>query len=102
MHGSSPALPLAHPLLSPLAPALATLASEFQELIYKRGFGKVNKSRVPLTDNAIIEVRCARCACFCTLCLPPAARSLPALAPSFVRGARLHVVPRPAGACCWP
>jgi large subunit ribosomal protein L7e len=26
-----------------------------QELIYKRGFGKVNKSRIPLTDNSIVE-----------------------------------------------
>ena len=25
------------------------------ELIYKRGYGKVNKSRIPLTDNAIVE-----------------------------------------------
>jgi len=26
-----------------------------RELIYKRGFGKVNKARVPLTDNSVIE-----------------------------------------------
>lgn len=26
-----------------------------RELIYKRGFGKVNKQRIALTDNAIIE-----------------------------------------------
>ena len=26
-----------------------------QKLIYKRGHGKVNRSRIPLTDNAIIE-----------------------------------------------
>jgi len=25
------------------------------KLIYKRGFGKVNGSRIPLTDNAIVE-----------------------------------------------
>jgi 60S ribosomal protein uL30 len=25
------------------------------KLIYKRGFGKVGRSRIPLTDNAIIE-----------------------------------------------
>jgi len=24
-------------------------------LVYKRGFGRVNRSRIPLTDNAIIE-----------------------------------------------
>jgi len=33
------------------APNLKTVS----ELIYKRGFGKVNKQRIPLTDNAIIE-----------------------------------------------
>ena len=26
-----------------------------RELVYKRGFGKVTKQRIPLTDNAIIE-----------------------------------------------
>jgi large subunit ribosomal protein L7e len=26
-----------------------------RDLVYKRGFGKVNKQRLPLTDNAIIE-----------------------------------------------
>jgi hypothetical protein len=26
-----------------------------KELIYKRGFGKVNGNRIPLTDNKIIE-----------------------------------------------
>ena len=26
-----------------------------KELIYKRGFGKVNKNRIALTDNSIVE-----------------------------------------------
>jgi len=26
-----------------------------KELVYKRGYGKVDKQRIPLTDNAIIE-----------------------------------------------
>jgi large subunit ribosomal protein L7e len=26
-----------------------------RELIYKRGYGKVNKDRIPLTDNAVVE-----------------------------------------------
>ncbi|KAL5721182.1 Large ribosomal subunit protein uL30x [Ranunculus cassubicifolius] len=26
-----------------------------RELIYKRGYGKVNKQRIALTDNAIVE-----------------------------------------------
>jgi large subunit ribosomal protein L7e len=33
-----------------------------RELIYKRGSGKVGKDIIPLTDNAIIEVRCWLCA----------------------------------------
>merc|ERR1712227_367203 len=26
-----------------------------RDLIYKRGFGKINKNRIPLTDNAVVE-----------------------------------------------
>jgi large subunit ribosomal protein L7e len=26
-----------------------------RELIYKRGYGKINKQRIPLTNNAVIE-----------------------------------------------
>jgi large subunit ribosomal protein L7e len=26
-----------------------------RELVYKRGFGKVNKQRVPLSDNSVVE-----------------------------------------------
>lgn len=26
-----------------------------RKLIYKRGFGKVNRSRIPLTDNSVVE-----------------------------------------------
>ncbi|GMC33305.1 unnamed protein product [Saccharomyces cerevisiae] len=29
--------------------------STIRQLVYKRGFGKINKQRVPLSDNAIIE-----------------------------------------------
>lgn len=29
-----------------------------RELIYKRGYGKLNKQRAPLTENAIIEEVC--------------------------------------------
>lgn len=36
--------------MSPLPPLCLP-----QELIYKRGFGKVNKSRIPLTDNGVVE-----------------------------------------------
>ena len=29
--------------------------SQVKELVYKRGYGKVNKQRIPLTDNSVIE-----------------------------------------------
>ena len=29
--------------------------STISHLIYKRGFGKVNRSRIPLTDNSIVQ-----------------------------------------------
>jgi large subunit ribosomal protein L7e len=29
-----------------------------RELIYKRGYGKLNKQRVALTDNSIVEQVC--------------------------------------------
>jgi large subunit ribosomal protein L7e len=36
-----------------------------RELIYKRGFGKVNKQRIPLTDNSIIEKSLSRHGIIC-------------------------------------
>jgi large subunit ribosomal protein L7e len=36
-----------------------------RELIYKRGHGKVNKQRIPLTDNAIIEAELGRHGIIC-------------------------------------
>ncbi|EGV61813.1 60S ribosomal protein L7 [Yamadazyma tenuis] len=44
-------LKLADPYIAYGYPSLATI----KQLTYKRGFGKVNKQRVPLSDNAIIE-----------------------------------------------
>lgn len=42
---------LAAPYIAYGYPSLATI----RKLVYKRGFGKVNKQRIPLVDNAIIE-----------------------------------------------
>ena len=36
-----------------------------RELIYKRGYGKVNTDRIALTDNAIIEQRLGRLGIVC-------------------------------------
>merc|ERR1712049_99451 len=44
-------LKIAEPYVAWGVPNLKTV----RELIYKRGYGKVNHQRIPLTDNAIIE-----------------------------------------------
>ncbi|KAI8773450.1 60S ribosomal protein L7 [Biomphalaria glabrata] len=44
-------LKIAEPYVAWGTPSLKTV----RELIYKRGYGKVNHQRIPLTDNAIIE-----------------------------------------------
>jgi hypothetical protein len=40
-----------------------------RELIYKRGYGKVNGSRIPLTDNSVIEQVRSLISCVVTLSL---------------------------------
>lgn len=36
-----------------------------KELVYKRGYGKVNRQRIPLTDNAIIEASLGKYGIIC-------------------------------------
>ena len=36
-----------------------------RELIYKRGYAKVNRQRIPITDNSIIEKALGRCGIIC-------------------------------------
>jgi len=50
-HATLTMLRLVEPYITYGPPNLKTVT----ELIYKRGFGKVNKQRIPLTDNSIIE-----------------------------------------------
>jgi 60S ribosomal protein uL30 len=50
-HATLTMLRLVEPYITYGAPNLKTVT----ELVYKRGFGKVQKQRIPLTDNAIIE-----------------------------------------------
>jgi large subunit ribosomal protein L7e len=50
-HATLTMLRLVEPYITYGPPNLKTIT----ELIYKRGFGKVNKQRIALTDNAIIE-----------------------------------------------
>jgi len=50
-HATLTMIRLIEPYITYGPPNLKTIS----ELIYKRGFGKVNKQRIPLTDNSIIE-----------------------------------------------
>jgi len=50
-HATLTMLRLVEPYITYGPPNLKTVT----ELIYKRGFGKVNRQRIPLTDNSIIE-----------------------------------------------
>lgn len=36
-----------------------------RELIYKRGYGKVDKQRIALTDNSIVEKSLGKCGIIC-------------------------------------
>jgi len=36
-----------------------------RDLVYKRGFGKVNKQRIPITDNAMIEAQLGKHGIIC-------------------------------------
>merc|ERR1712054_610306 len=54
MKASKPALEMikrVEPYLSYGYPSLKSV----RDLIYKRGFGKINKQRIPLNDNAVVE-----------------------------------------------
>ena len=48
---TSELIKLAEPYVAYGYPSLSTI----RQLVYKRGFGKVNKQRIALSDNAIIE-----------------------------------------------
>ena len=69
MHHSLAELQPQHPTTHPITNAPHPLSphTNTQELIYKRGFGKVNKSRIPLTDNSVIEGTLGKvCAVLCS------------------------------------
>ena len=55
-------------------PSLKTV----RDVIYKRGHGKVNKQRIPLTDNAIIEKVLGQFGIICMEVRLPRARTPPA------------------------
>merc|ERR1712057_10974 len=38
-----------------ISKAATEMLKRVRELIYKRGFGKINKQRLPLNDNAVVE-----------------------------------------------
>merc|ERR1711924_31759 len=51
-----------------------------KELIYKRGFGKVNKDRMPLTDNSIIEDKLGK---FDIICMEDLIHEIYTVGPNF-------------------
>jgi len=51
-----------------------------RELIYKRGYGKINKQRVPLTDNAIIEAEVGK---FGVVCMEDIIHEIFTVGPNF-------------------
>jgi len=61
-HATLTMLRLVEPYITYGPPNLKTVT----ELVYKRGFGKVNKQRIPLTDNAIIEKELGKFGIICT------------------------------------
>jgi large subunit ribosomal protein L7e len=61
-HATLTMLRLVEPYITYGAPNLKTIT----ELVYKRGFGKVNKQRIPLTDNSIIEAALGKFGIICT------------------------------------
>jgi len=51
-----------------------------RELIYKRGYGKVNKQRIPLTDNAVIEQNLGK---YDILCIEDLVHEIVSTGPNF-------------------
>jgi len=60
-HATLTMLRMVEPYITYGVPNLKTIS----ELIYKRGFGKVNKQRVPLTDNSIISANLGKYGIIC-------------------------------------
>lgn len=61
-HATLTMLRLVEPYITYGPPNLKTIT----ELVYKRGFGKVNKQRIALTDNSIIEAALGKFGIICT------------------------------------
>jgi len=51
-----------------------------RDLIYKRGYGKVNKQRIPLTDNQIIEENLGK---FGIICMEDLVHEIVTVGPNF-------------------
>merc|ERR1712166_1243545 len=51
-----------------------------RDLIYKRGFGKINKQRIPLNDNAVVEKGLGK---FGILCMEDLAHEIVTVGPHF-------------------
>lgn len=63
-------------MMSPSEPNLKSI----RELIYKRGYGKVNKQRIPLTNNGVIEESLGK---FDILCVEDLVHEIATAGPNF-------------------
>jgi large subunit ribosomal protein L7e len=69
-------LRLVEPYITYGEPNLKTV----RELIYKRGYGKVDKQRIPLADNAVIEAALGK---FDILCVEDLVHEIITAGPNF-------------------
>jgi len=67
---------IAQLILFPSEPNLKSI----RELIYKRGYGKVNKQRIPLVNNGIIEESLGK---FDILCVEDLVHEIATVGPNF-------------------
>jgi len=74
-------LRLAEPFIAWGYPSLKTI----KNLVYKRGFAKINKQRIPLTDNAIIEEHLGK---FGIICMEDIVHELYTVGPHFTEVTR--------------
>jgi len=82
LHGATiPMLKLIEPYVAYGYPSLSTI----KQLVYKRGHVKINKSRIPITDNMIIEQHLGR---FGIVCVDDIVHELYTAGPNFSKVSR--------------
>lgn len=62
-----------------------------RELLYKRGYGKINQQRIPLTDNAIIEAHLGK---FGLVCMEDILHEIYTVGPNFKQASNVSGITR--------